>query len=129
MKKSIRNWLGVMVNQKIGIVVIVLFFSILLPSQGSAEDFNWIINSVSKVGSLPNGDGHYWDFQKTSGGKWEVVGAGGNSASVTSAGKNKVEIYGFPSDWGADGVFKFSRSSRKCALVSEHGTHEVRWKY
>ena len=32
-----------------------------------AEDFNWIMTSISKVGALDNGDGHEWTFRKSGG--------------------------------------------------------------
>ena len=93
-----------------------------------AEDFNWIMTSISKVGALDNGDGHEWTFRK-SGDGWEVEGARYNTASVTSAGENKVSIDGFPASWGANGVYVFTRKSGTCVLDSEESyTHRLEWK-
>ena len=93
-----------------------------------AEDFNWIMTSISKAGALDNGDGHEWTFRK-SGGGWEVEGANFETASVTSAGENKVSLDGFPDGWGANGVDAFSRKSGACVLDSqESDTHRLEWK-
>ena len=93
-----------------------------------AEDFNWIMTSISKVGALDNGDGHEWTFRK-SGGGWEVEGANFETANVTSAGENKVLIDGFPGGWGADGTYVFSTESGTCVLESqESATHRLEWK-
>ena len=93
-----------------------------------AEDFNWIMTSISKVGALDNGDGHEWTFRK-SGGGWEVEGANFETANVTSAGENKVLIDGFPGGWGADGTYVFSKESGTCVLESqESSTHRLEWK-
>lgn len=93
----------------------------------SAESFSSIMESASKAGWMSNGDGHQWTFSKAGGGKWKV-GNGDMSASVTSAGENKVNIGGFPSSWGANGGYDFSQSSGKCLLKSDHSRHKLKWK-
>ena len=86
------------------------------------------MTSISKAGALDNGEGHEWTFRK-SGGGWEVEGAGYNTATVTSAGANKVSIDGFPAGWGANGTYVFSKKSGTCVLDSEESaTHRLEWK-
>ncbi len=113
-------------------MIAVAFFvaATLASSNASAEPFNWIMNSAMKVGWIMNGDGIEWQFRKKSNGKWEIDGpsATGEVAKVISVGENVVEISGFPSDWDADGKFKFSRASGKCMLKSDHSSHELEWK-
>ena len=105
-------------------IAVVLCFT----SVAFAEDFNWIMTSIVKVGTLDNGDGHEWTFRK-SGGGWEVEGANFETASVTSAGTNKVSLDGFPDSWGANGVYAFSKKSGTCVLDSqESDTHRLEWK-
>jgi hypothetical protein len=101
---------------------------VLLPVSASmAEEFDWILTSVSNAGSIQNGDGHYWQFRSAGDGKWEVEGARGNVAAVTPAGENRINIDGFPSNWGANGDFTFSRTSGACVLESEHSRHKLEW--
>ena len=101
---------------------------VLLPVSASmAEEFDWILTSVAGAGSISNGDGHYWQFRSAGGGKWEVEGARGNVAVVTPAGDNRINIDGFPSNWGANGDFVFSRSSDACVLESDHSRHKLEW--
>ena len=116
-----------MVIRKIQILVCVslLFMSTITPV--SAEPFDWIMSSISKAGTLDNGDGHEWTFRKNSPGNWEVEGAESEVAKVVSAGENKVELNGFPDGWNANGKFDFSRASGKCILKSDHSDHELEW--
>lgn len=106
---------------------IIVTAGISLASTASAENFDWIMGSVSKAGSLENGDGHYWEFRGGKG-KWEVEAPTGDVASVTASGADKVKLDGFPDDWGANGGFAFSRADGKCKLKSDHSGHEVEWK-
>ena len=93
-----------------------------------AEDFNWIMSSISKLASVDNGDGHDWSFKKTSSG-WVVEGANYETAQVTSAGENKVSIDGFPANWGANGTYAFTKKADRCNLKSQDSfTHELDWK-
>ena len=93
-----------------------------------AEHFDWLMTSISKVGALDNGDGHEWTFRK-SGDGWEVEGANFETASVTSAGENKVSIDGFPDNWGANGTYVFSKKSGMCVLdLQASDTHRLEWK-
>ena len=109
--------------------VSLAFFALFLAADPAyAEDFNRIMTSISKVGALDNGDGHEWTFKK-SGGGWEVEGANFETATVTSAGENKVLIDGFPGGWGANGVYAFSNQSGTCVLDSqESATHRLEWE-
>ncbi len=109
------------------IATIVVSTGIALTSTASAESFDWIMASVSKAGSLANGDGHYWEFRGGKG-KWEVEAPTGDVADVTPAGANKIKLGGFPDDWGANGGFAFSRADGKCMLKSDHSGHEMEWK-
>ncbi len=113
-----------MITQKTAIVAVALFLGASSPAV--AETFEWILDSVSKAGSLSNGDGHQWKFEGNDG-NWKVKGARNKSAGVTSAGENKIKIDGFPYNWGANGVFNFSRTSGKCVLKSDHSVHRLKW--
>lgn len=107
------------------LAVIALF---LAAGPACAEDFHSIMTSISEVGALDNGDGHEWTFRK-SGDGWEVEGANFETASVTSAGENKVSIDGFPYNWNANGIYVFSKESGMCVLDSqESATHRLEWK-
>ncbi len=112
----------------LAVSAIALILSISTISSAQAEEFNWIMNSASKAGTLDNGQGHPWKFSQASGGKWEVENPDeAETATVTSVGNNKINFDGFPNRWEADGVFIFSRSSGKCFLKSDHSTHEMEW--
>lgn len=89
--------------------------------------FQEIMSSIAEEGSISNGDGHQWRFAERSGGEWEVKGARGKRASVSDAGQGKIEIDGFPSNWGANGVFLFSVSDGECQLESDHSRHRLEW--
>ena len=109
----------------VSLAVIALF---LAAGSACAEDFHSIMTPISKVGALDNGEGHEWTFRR-SGGGWEVEGADFETASVTSAGANKVSIDGFPDSWNANGVYAFSNKSGACVLDSqESATHRLEWK-
>ena len=112
------------------ILLIIGIFLVLIStsfSSVSAESFDWIMKSISKEGSLSNGDGHSWKFVLLKNEKWRVEGAYSKTAKVTSAGENKVNIKGFPSNWGANGDYSFTRSSGKCVLKSKF-RHKMVWK-
>ena len=101
---------------------------LIAASPAAAEKFGWIMGSISARGSVDNGDGHDWTFQQSGNGKWEVEGAMGNTAAVTSAGENKVSIDGFPGQWGANGTYAFTRNAGKCSLKSEvSAAHHLQW--
>ena len=57
-----------------------------------------------------------------------MEGVDGITATVSSAGKNKISIEGFPHDWGADGTYVFTMESGKCSLKSQDSwTHHLQW--
>ncbi len=116
-----------MSNRRFGIVAITLLLGSLTLSSASAEEFIWIMSSISGAGSISNGDGHYWGFRNAGDGEWEVKGAYAKVATVTSAGENKVELSGFPYNWRANGEYDFSRSSGECVLDSDHSEHKLKW--
>ena len=91
-----------------------------------AESFDWIMESISKKGSISNGDGHYWTFRK-SGDGWEVVGVDNNTARVTQGGENLVDISGFPSNWNANGQYAFAKDGDTCRLRSKYSGHNMKW--
>ena len=117
-----------MFRKKFRIIGIALVLVSTPFSPVSAESFDWIMKSISKDGRLRNGDGHWWKFGLMENGKWGVDGAYGKSATVTSAGENKVKIDGFPSNWRADGSYIFTRSYEECVLKSDHSGHKMVWK-
>ena len=86
------------------------------------------MESVAAAGSISNGDGHRWKFQKANDGSWEVEGARRETARVTNAGADAIMIEGFPSNWGANGRFNFSVKPEKCKLKSDHSGHRLKWK-
>ena len=94
----------------------------------SGMSFNQIMSSAAAAGPMPNADGHVWSFRQDSSGAWLVDGARGNTARVTSAGADRVEISGFPGNWGADGIFVFSESDGRCILKSDHSRHRLDWE-
>lgn len=96
------------------------------PAPSMAATFEEIMASISKAGSISNGDGHYWAFKSVSNG-WKVEGAQGQSAFVTGGGENQVKIDGFPPGWRADGVYKFTQAERKCTLASTTSRHKLTW--
>lgn len=91
------------------------------------KPFEEIMTSVAAAGSVSNGDGHRWTFRKNSNGSWEVEGARGNRAKVTDAGPDKINIKGFPRNWGANGDFVFSSQPGECLLKSDHSRHRIQW--
>ena len=73
--------------EKVGLAAFLVATALLFAgSAASAEEFGWIMNSISKLKSIDNGDGHQWAFRKTDGGKWLVEGANFETAAATSAG-------------------------------------------
>ena len=94
----------------------------------AAEEFTWIMTSISKAGPVDNGEGHDWTFRPGSDDTWEVEGAQGYTATVSSSGENKVEIRGFPRKWGANGIYAFSKNEDHCSLRSQNSfTHHLKW--
>lgn len=78
--------------------------------------------------SVDNGDGHLWSFRRTENGEWQVEGAQGRTASVTSAGANRVSIAGFPAAWNANGTYVFTSDAGTCSLDSQdRATHHLQW--
>ena len=111
--------------------VVALVFSGLFLAAGptAAEEFAWIMKSISKAGEVDNGDGHYWSFKQTGKDEWEVKGAQGYSATASSTGENKVAIDGFPGGWGANGTYVFTRKAGNCSLKSEDSfSHHLKWQ-
>lgn len=94
----------------------------------SAAEFEAIMESISMLASVDNGDGHLWTFRKTESGEWSVEGARGETATVTSAGANRISIDGFPAEWGADGTYVFTSNAGTCSLDSQDSvTHHLQW--
>lgn len=108
-------------------VIGLTIMGMLVGTPAMAETFDQIMASISKAGSLPNGDGHYWSF-KAQGQGWRVEGAQGQSATVTTAGENQVKFDGFPRDWGANGVYTFTNAGGNCTLSSTKSRHKLTWK-
>ena len=95
----------------------------------AAEEFGWIMKSISQAGEVDNGDGHYWSFKPSGKGKWEVEGAQGYTATISPSGENKVAIDGFPDGWGANGTYAFTKKAGSCSLKSEDSfTHHLKWR-
>ena len=118
-----------MPTAKLGFIGFLIILGLSIGSTVSAQEFDWIMKSISKLDSISNGDGHDWKFKSTGGGKWEVEAPTFDTAAVTSAGKNKISIDGFPMNWGADGIYVFTKKSGKCNLKSEESfSHELVWK-
>lgn len=109
------------------VIFIAAMLSVVSPPS-RAEPFDWIMASLVKAGPLANNDGHEWSFRSRKPGAWEVEGAQGEVASVTSGGANKIIIDGFPSRWRANGTFVFSRTEQTCKLVSDHSGHALQWR-
>ena len=123
---------GERTNMQIGNRVIAAFATVsallFVASPATAEDFGWIMASIAAQGAVDNGDGHDWIFRPTDDGKWEVEGAMGNTADVTSAGENRISIDGFPDHWGANGIYAFAKTGGTCSLKSESSaTHRLQW--
>jgi hypothetical protein len=98
----------------------------LLPLPSMAATFEEIMASISKGGSLSNGDGHQWTFKQRQN-AWSVEGAQGRSATVTASGENQVKIDGFPANWNANGLYKFAQDGTKCSLASTSSRHKLAW--
>lgn len=98
----------------------------LLPLPVLAASFEEIMTSISKAGSVSNGDGHQWTFKQRQN-AWSVEGAQGRSATVTASGENQVKIDGFPGNWGANGIYKFAQDGTKCSLASTSSRHKLAW--
>ena len=111
------------------VILAATAFTFASPAPAAAEEFDWIMKSISKVGQVDNGDGHYWSFKSSGNNKWEVEGAQGYTATVSSSGENKIAIDGFPDGWGANGTYVFTKKSNNCSLKSQNSfTHHLKWK-
>ena len=111
----------------VGVLAISALF--LAGAPAAAEEFDWIMKSIAKAGDVDNGDGHYWSFRSAGKGKWEVEGAQGYTATVTSTGENKVSIDGFPDGWGANGTYAFTKKGGNCGLKSQDSfAHHLKWQ-
>ena len=116
-------------SAKVAFTASLVASALLFPvGSASAEEFDWIMASISKLKGVDNGDGHQWAFKKSAGGKWKVEGANFETATASSAGNNKVSIEGFPFEWGANGTYVFKRETGTCSLKSQQSaTHHLKW--
>jgi len=92
----------------------------------TGKSFEDIMNSIAAAGYVSNNDGHEWSFSK-SGSGWKVRNRAGDDARVSSGGDDRIEIKGFPKNWGANGGYDFSVADGKCALSSDHSSHRLKW--
>ena len=95
----------------------------------SVKDFNWIMNSMSKVVEIDNGDGQPFKINKNGDGKWQAEHQTNGTASViVSLGGQKIEIEDFPSNWWMNGTWIFSLKDNDCQLMHEGTERKMEWE-
>ena len=114
-------------EQKMGIV------SKKSPIVESGIDFNWIMNSMSKVEEIDafneNGRGGPFKINKNNDGKWQAEQQENWTTSlIVSLGGKKVQMNHFPPDWWMNGTWVFSVKDNDCQLMHEVTESTMEWK-
>ena len=93
------------------------------------KDFNWIMNSISKVEEIDNGNGQPFNIHKNDDGKWQAEHQiDWTTSLIVSLGGKKVEMIDFPPNWWMNGTWIFSMEDNDCQLMHETTERTMEWE-